>query len=199
MKVEDARKSVVRGALLKFVEQNEVCICDTVMYELLRNLNAKRFRERHALVRRAGLECLAEDDAVRSMFERINWLYLSALQKEPWKYLHRNQNDLWIIAAGLANGVQSFLTTDSSSDFLSDFFSTDIFCLDKERSDCNICLHDFHDELAEKRWKLLEKEEGCTAALAKGYLKKLESESWKKYGAKPTKAKKVPHVLPLFG
>jgi predicted RNase H-like HicB family nuclease len=102
MRVEDARSSQVRGALLSFAEHNEVCICDTVMYELLRNLNAKRFRERHELLRRAGLKCLAEDVAVRAMFERLNWLYLSALRIEPWNFLHRQQNDLWIIAAGLA-------------------------------------------------------------------------------------------------
>ena len=179
MRVEDARSAEIRTMLLSFAEQNEICICDTVMYELLRNLNAKRFRERHALLRRAGLECLAEGDAVRAMFERLNWLYLSALRTEPWAYLHRQQNDLWIIAAGLANGIQQFLTTDSSADFLPQFFSTQTFILGEKQQSCTICLHDFQNTKAAEQWKQLEDSEECRLALPRGYLDTMKTKSWK--------------------
>ncbi len=179
MRVEDARSADVREALLSFAKENEVCISDTVMYELLRNLNAKRFRERHALLRRAGLQCLAENAAVQAMFERLNWLYLSVLRSEPWTFLHRQQNDLWIIAAGLANGVQSFLTTDRSADFLPQFFSTETFVLDEKRNDCTICLHTFQNARAVDQWKQLEHDEECRIRLPKGYLDKIKAESWK--------------------
>ena len=189
MRVEDARSVEVREALLSFVKQNEACICDTVMYELLRNLNAKRFRERHAVLRNAGLICLPEDAPVRAMFERLNWLYLSVLSAEPWTYLHRQQNDLWIIAAGLANGVQTFLTTDASSDFLPQFFSTKKFLLDEKHDDCIICLHEFQNTKAAACWKQLEQEETCNIRLPKGYLNKIKTDSWKNFpGGSPAKA-----------
>ena len=169
MKVEDG-DSDTKKALLEFAEKNEVYICDTVLYECLRNLNSKRFRERHQLLRKAGLECLAEDGAVKAMFQRINWLYLFALRAEPWTFLSRQQNDLWIIAAGLANGVFNFLTTDKSSDFLPTFFQTKSFCYDEKKKAC-IYLHEFLDSNAEKVWQEIESHELCEIKLPKGYLK----------------------------
>ncbi len=198
MKVEDG-KSDVREALLGFANKNETYISDTVLYECLRNLNAKRFRERHQLMRKAGFECLAEDAVVKAMFERINWLYLLALQTEPWAFLERRQNDLWIIAAGLANGVFNFLTTDKSSDFLPTFFKTKSFCYDEKKKSC-IYLHEFLDSDAEKMWQEIEKNEFCKIKLPKGYLKKIKEESWKSYKVNKAKTKKKEEiVVPLFG
>ncbi len=174
MKIEDSTKDV-RETLLQFASTNDVCICDTVLYELLRNLNAKRFRERHNLIRKAGLNCISEGtQAVQAMFERISWLYLSLLNKEPTNFLHRQQNDLWIIAAGLANGVRHFLTTDKSSDFLPAVFQTQIFALDGKQK---LCLHTFNNAAATKAWAKLSAEEACTIKLSRNYLEEIRKQS----------------------
>ncbi len=70
MRMEDARTATVREVLRSFVKNNDVCICDTVMYELLRNLNAKRFRDRHAFLREAGMSCLPEGTAAVRLSEK---------------------------------------------------------------------------------------------------------------------------------
>ncbi|MEI8229965.1 MAG: PIN domain-containing protein [Candidatus Peregrinibacteria bacterium] len=176
MKIEDSPKTV-RGALVTFAKNNDVCICDTVLYELLRNLNAKRFRERHSLIRDAGLQCISEGTPeVRAMFERVNWLYLSALRKEPCAFLHRRQNGLWIIAAGLANGISHFLTTDQSLDFLPMFFSTSKFSLDGNQQ--QICLHAFNNSSAADEWSRLLMDECCTISLRKRYMQTIKQQSF---------------------
>lgn len=172
----DGSPKDVREALLSFANNNDVCICDTVLYELLRNLNAKRFRERHALIRKAGFDCLSEGTpAVKAMYERINWLYLSILHNEPWNFLHRRQDDLWIIAAGLANGMLHFLTTDDTSDFLSNLFETKKYDLGAKRK---FCLHKFQNDKAILEWNKLARDERLTLSLPCGYLKKIKEESW---------------------
>lgn len=125
-----------------------------------------------------ALECLSEGhQAVRSMFERLNWLYVSCLRKEPWAFLHRQQNDLWIIAAGLAHGFRNFLTTDGSADFLPQLFDTQEFSLDAKQK---IHLHEFNNEKAGAEWGRLYDDESCEIHLPMGYLGKLKEESWVK-------------------
>lgn len=180
MKIEDSSKDV-KELLLAFATKNNVCICDTVLYELLRNLNAQRFRERHNLIRTAGLNCISEGTpAVKAMFERISWLYFSYLRKEPSNFLHRKQNDLWIISAGLANGIRYFLTTDKSADFLPALFTTKRFALDKKQ---HICLHEFNNQAAVDAWRELYTEESCTIRLQKGYLETIKKQSLLLYGS----------------
>lgn len=174
MKIEDSPKEV-RECLLAFATSNEVCICDTVLYELLRNMNAKRFRERHALIRKAGLHCISENEsAVKAMFERVNWLYLSLLHNQPQNFLHRQQNDLWIIAAGLVNGIRHFLTTDQSSDFLPALFTTTTFSVDAKQK---LCLHEFKNKAAVNLWNKLMDAESCAVVLHKGYLEAIKKQS----------------------
>jgi|GEM_PF-2340015 len=150
-----------RVAITDFCKQNNVCICDTVFYEFMRNCSLKTFRQRRIQVeswiggKETPMQVLAENDDVCRTFENLWILYLYLMRSEPKRLIHLSKEDAWISAAAVHHKIDNILTTDDSGDYPSEVFSSRSFDLGKEKSGLILHLKTFRREAAREHWKIM--------------------------------------------
>jgi len=158
----DARCLEQRKAIQDFCKQNEVCICDTVFYEFLRNCSPEKFRRRMRQVeswsRKTGMmPVLPENEKIPRTFESLWILFLSVMRADPKRLIHLNKEDLWIAAAAAGHGIDHILTTDHSGDYPPEAFDDRSFDISMEKSHLVLHLKTFKRNWAREQWKTLMK------------------------------------------
>ncbi len=134
----------------------DICICDTVYWEFLRNNSIDTFRERRDFLgkmKSSGFleekRIIHEDEKITEMHSRLFALLIRLYSKEPKRVLRFLSPDLWISAVCIENKIDHILT-ENNSDFPSDFFET-ISKLIPEKGHVIYCLK-FKREVIRKYW-----------------------------------------------
>ncbi|MEK7137009.1 MAG: PIN domain-containing protein [Patescibacteria group bacterium] len=142
------------------VGQNDVCICDTVFWEFMRNCNANTFRERMGFLGAdwAGtklLDVVHEDADIKKMHQRLWLVYLFVLRKKPLAMVNIPSPDLWIAASCVHHRMDNILTTDHSGDYPDELFTERSYPIGR-----NITLHlkTFRRERARELWREMQQE-----------------------------------------
>lgn len=170
--LSDQSKARQRKLLVDFTSQNAVCICDTVFFESLRNMNHEKFRKRKEEIRKMTSEVISETSKeVKAIFERLSIIYMYLYRDNIQGFFHRNIQDLWIIAAALSHGIECILTRDESNDFHSELFVTEKYDLN---GGVTVHLKTFNDQRAQEIWEEIKKNGNqITVKLSQGYLNEL--------------------------